>query len=276
MSSLSDTDLIYKTSKNLIRFIYILIFISILCIFLVIILEILIASKLFKQDTLHSIYKWNFIVLNINEFILSISVILIFLKKLIIALRFETIGSKQDAFLNNNDGVKFVEEDRDINLSYNGGFDRLSSVQHNADHYKYSFKQSNAVNISKSSIVHIMLRLVILSIFCIFVVELLCVTLLLKRVMNIDFDSHIFEIVRSIEAFCGAMACLCIWLHFNANYRVYNVCCRCCHGCCLTFCVKCVAAHFKKKNNVIGNWGYKYTVDEDDDNYNTYISMSNM
>merc|ERR1712129_494224 len=129
-------------------------------------------------------------------------------------------------------------------------------------HYKYSYKQSNAkTNISKSSIVHLMLRLVILSTICIFLVELLFVTLLLKRVL--------IEIIRCIEAFCGAMACLCVYLHFSANHGAYDCVCRCCHGCCLRFCLRCIAVRFKNTNHVIGDWGQRYTVDENDENFNT-------
>ena len=283
LASLSQTDLIYRTSRTVITYIYALISISILCVALVIIVEVLIASNAFNEDTLRSIYKWDFVALNINEFILSISVICVFASKLIIALRFEKIGNKQDAFVSNNNAVNYVDETKEINLGYagqtnvkKGGYERLAddNNQQNADHYEYKYKQSGAVDVSKSSIVHVMLRLVVLSIFCIIWVELLFAMLLLKRVMNFDFDAHIFEVGRSVQALCGAMACLCIWLHFNANYKVYDCCCRCCHGCCLSFCLKCVAVRFKKKSDVIGPWGKnKNTLEW---NYTTYVSMSQM
>ena len=116
-----------------------------------------------------------------------------------------------------------------------------------------------------------MIRLCILSIFCIFWVELLFITLLNERFIDITYLSEQYEIVRCIESFCCLMAILCIYLHFASNFKIYDCCCKSCHNCCLNMCAKCVAG--KNKNNIIGNWDFDEMEDNDGIEMNNYRQM---
>lgn len=277
--ALKHNDIIYKTSKKVITVIYIFIIISIICVLMIIILEPLIV---YNEDSnlLSTMYQWTFVALNINEFILSISVIFIFIRKLVIAMKFEKISasSSDDAFMASDDNTKYVDETPQLGYTtFNTGLMSSNNMDNyllNDDnftnnHYEYKARDSKTkkLNIKETSTVHIMIRLCILSVFCIFWVELLFITLLNERFIDIDYLSEQYEIVRCIESFCCSMAILCIYLHFSINFKVYDLCCKCCHNCCLNTCAKCVAG--KNKNNIIGNWNF----DDDQDDHS--IEMNN-
>eukprot|EP01084_Bolivina_argentea_P222195 376154_1 len=260
--SFKNNDIIYKTSKIVISFIYIFISISIICVLVIIILEPMIAMENEnKTHILKAIYKWDFVVLNINEFILSVFVIYLFIRKLITAIRFEKISSTKDGAFNTTKGVNFVDEEMD--LSYNHKNTRNGGDYLLNDHYEYN-KKDTVSNIKETSMIHIMVKLVLLSTLCICWVELLFITLNTQRFVKIKYDSNIFEIVRAIESFCAFMACLCIYLHFASNFRMYYCCCSCCHNCCLWMCVKCVGSRYNN-NDIVGDWNMHMTMDHEED-----------
>eukprot|EP01083_Nonionella_stella_P031435 86111_1 len=233
--ALKRNDVVYRTRKMVLVFICVLLVISIVCVLVIMILEPMIALNARNVELIKRIYKWDILALHINELILSISVIVIFIKKLIIAIR-----SEQRSQLNNS-GVKFVDE----GVSYRHV--KAISGDNEAEHeYKY---MKTGSKMKETNPVHIMVRLVLLSSSCILWVELLFVTLLMRRVWTITYDTNAFQVVRCIESFCAAMASMCIYLHFAANFKIYDCLCSCCHNCCLGMCVKCTCVGTGRNQN---------------------------
>ena len=267
-----DSDIIYKTSQSVVRIIYILMAISVGFVVTIIVLEVMMAisTSTSTSSPTSTVYRWSFIGLNFNEFVLSLAVIYVFWSKLAMAFKFERVKSSIVDIDVHSERTFVGQDSVRMGIQTNIADVRSDWISRDKlDKFEYGI-EDRVRSAKETQTVHIMVRVAMLSIACIAWTEVLFITLLNERLIPIDLDQNetVFAVRRCIEAFCVMMAALCVYLHFASSFAIYDVLCKCCHAACFRVCAKCVTGGNQKY--IMGQWANDMQRD------NSYVQMQRM
>lgn len=236
-------------------------------------------------DIFQIIFKWDFFVLIVDDLFLSAAVLYLFVVKLLKSMRF----SRSATFMINDVGVI---PGRNMSKLYIDEEDRRPSYICIAFCMKNVFekhmfciiiamkkkeKKGAAVGLSKyyasntmliggdgeielysmhnmkESMVHMLIKYLILVFSAFVFTEVLYVSLLNERfTTGINIQSVQFEITRIVQIYCAMFTSLFIYMHFRSSFSVYYCLCNKCHHRLYVKCTNCVAN--KHSDDGKDNW----------------------